>query len=504
MTDKILFWIDLSITQFGIAKYLKKKYDYDFYAIYDVNPKLKSEFQDQTIIDFEKVWFFWDHVSKITGTPDMEYLKLFEQKYSIDLWKLALDDRNLFKFNPFYKFNTNEILLITEKTCKFFESILDEIKPDFLVIRVTDFHRNYLLAELCKAKKITILMLMESRLGFKASIGTEFTKIDPSWNLNSTEKPIQNLSQLQQYLEKHNRLKQTKNQISSGVGYSIFKKIKVSLNWLKNTSNLEYNEQYIHFGTSPLKVFKVFLMAELKRVIRKRFIDNFFIKEVPLNEKFIFYPLQVEPERTVSFDVSFSNQIEIIKNIAKSLPVGYKLYVKEHYNMIFRSWRSISDYKEILNLPNVKLLHPSIPPKPVLKNCSLVVTLSSTAGLDAAFQNKASIVLSDVMYSYLPSVYRLKTWDELPEKIKLMLNMKINENDLIEFVNLIENNTFSFDLFGHYNEISNNFHQGGFGVDDKISMKKIDSFINLHKNTFELLALEHFKKINQYNQLKSE
>ncbi len=105
-----------------------------------------------------------------------------------------------------------------------FESILDEIKPDFLVIRVTDFHRNYLLAELCKAKKITILMLMESRLGFNASIGTEFTKIDPSWNLNSTEKPIQNLSQLQQYLETHNRLKQTKNQISSGVGYPILKK----------------------------------------------------------------------------------------------------------------------------------------------------------------------------------------------------------------------------------------------------------------------------------------
>ena len=214
--------------------------------------------------------------------------------------------------------------------------------------------------------------------------------------------------------------------------------------------------------------------------------------------------MQVEPERTVSFDVFFSNQIEIIKNIAKSLPVGYKLYVKEHYNMIFRSWRSISEYKEILNLPNVRLLHPSIPPKPVLKNCSLVITLSSTAGLDAAFENKPSIVLGDVMYSTLPSVYRLRTWNELPEKIKLMLNTKVNDDDIIEFVNLIENNTFSFDLFGHYNEIANNFHQGGFAVDDKISVKKIDSFINSHEQIFEFLALEHFKKINEYNQLKSE
>ena len=288
MTEKILFWIDLGITQFGIAKYLKKKFDYELYAIYDINPKLKSEFQDQTIVDFEKVYFFWDHVSQIHGTPDIPYLKSFEQKYSIDLWKLALDDRNLFKFNPFYKFNSNEILLITEKTCKFFESILDEIKPDFLVIRVTDFHRNYLLAELCKSKKIKLLMLMESRLGFRSSIGTEFTKIDSSWNLNSSEKPIQNISQLQQYLEKHNRLKQTKNQTSSGVGYPILKKIKASLNWLNNTSNSEYNEQYIHFGTSPFKVFKIFLTIELKRIIRKRFIDNFFIKKVPLKREIYF------------------------------------------------------------------------------------------------------------------------------------------------------------------------------------------------------------------------
>ena len=42
--------------------------------------------------------------------------------------------------NPFYKFKKDEILNILERDCKFFESVLDEIKPEFLIIKVTDFH----------------------------------------------------------------------------------------------------------------------------------------------------------------------------------------------------------------------------------------------------------------------------------------------------------------------------------------------------------------------------
>jgi hypothetical protein len=502
MTDKILFWVDLGITHFGIAKYLQKKYNCELYAIYDLNPKLKLEFQNQTIVDFEKVWFFWDYVSRSTNTPDLNYLKSFEEKYKINLWKLAYDDRNLFKFNPYHKFDKNEILLITEKTCKFFELILNEIKPNFLVIRVTDFHRNHLLVELCKAKKIKVLMLMESRLGFRASIGTEFTKIDESWNMDTQENNVKDISDLKKYLDKHNRFKQTKNQISSGIGYSFLKKVKASLNWLHNTWDSEYNDMYIHYGVSPFTAFKDVLVTGLRRKFRKRFIDRYFVQNFSHHQKFIFYPLQVEPERTVSFDVFFSNQIEIIKNIAKSLPIEYKLYVKEHYNMIFRGWRSISVYRELMDLPNVKLLHPSVSPSDVLDNCSMTITLSSTAGLDAAFHNKPSIVLSDVMYSVLPSVYKLKTWDELPMKIRSMLNMKVDNLDLVQFVNLIENNTFSFDLFDHYNEITKHFHHSGFITNDDLTIKEIDSFIESNKEIFEFLASEYLKKINQYNALK--
>ena len=37
MTDKILFWVDISLLQFGIAKILQEKINNDFYVIYDLN-----------------------------------------------------------------------------------------------------------------------------------------------------------------------------------------------------------------------------------------------------------------------------------------------------------------------------------------------------------------------------------------------------------------------------------------------------------------------------------
>ena len=48
----------------------------------------------------------------------------------------------------------------------------------------------------------------------------------------------------------------------------------------------------------------------------------------------------------------YTNQIEIIRSVVKSLPVGYSLYVKENPGQVSREWRDINEYKEIMNIPN--------------------------------------------------------------------------------------------------------------------------------------------------------
>jgi hypothetical protein len=241
----------------------------------------------------------------------------------------------------------------------------------------------------------------------------------------------------------------------------------------------------------------------LKEKIRKRFIDKFFVHKLPLNENFLYFPLQVQPERNVDIGAPFyANQIEVITYVAKSLPVDYKLYVKEHPQMNLRHWREISNYKKIIELPNVKLIHPSVDPKLLLDKCSIVINIAGTAGFEASIYQKPSIVFTDVIYSSLPSVYRLKSLEELPNAIKESLKIKVKLLDVIEFINLLDRNSFKFDFFGHFKKILDEFHGGGFLISNKISMNDLKIFFEKNNDDYELLGLEHIKKINQYKKLE--
>ena len=73
MKDRILFWVDVSLIQFGVAKILQEKIDSDFYVIYDLNHHLKKSFMQQNLVNFKKEWYFWDNIGK-TKEPNIDAL----------------------------------------------------------------------------------------------------------------------------------------------------------------------------------------------------------------------------------------------------------------------------------------------------------------------------------------------------------------------------------------------------------------------------------------------
>jgi hypothetical protein len=185
----------------------------------------------------------------------------------------------------------------------------------------------------------------------------------------------------------------------------------------------------------------------------------------------------------------------MIASIVQSLPVGYKLYVKEHPTMFSRGWRSTSDYKQIMNLPNVELIHPAFKPNVLMENCSLVIAISGTNGFDAAFYQKPSIILSDTAFSTLPSVRRVRSLEDLPSVIKDSLKTTVNISDLNEYVSYIDEISFNFDLDGFVQIHSDYFYYGGSLVDVEVPETKMNTFLDLEKQKFEFLASEFIKKI---------
>src|SRR3989344_5166082 len=175
MSDKILFWLTTSLTNFGIAKFIKEKHECEIFAIADIVDRQKSFYEKQQLVKFQKIWYYHDHILKTKKKPDFEYLVSVEQKYKINLWLVASNERFFFDNDRFYKFSSDEILSILEQECKFFESIIDQVKPDFVIMGVYLYHYDHIFYEICKSKGIKVLILDSTNVGYRWMItnGTE-------------------------------------------------------------------------------------------------------------------------------------------------------------------------------------------------------------------------------------------------------------------------------------------------------------------------------------------
>jgi len=510
MNKKIIFWIDDGHINFGIAKFLQEKCDYDLFAVYDLNYITKKFYQNQKLVNFNKVWFWRNYLSPKPHKPDLEYLKEFERKYKINLWLLAISERNFYRFNKFHKFSHDEILSITEDECKIFEKILDEVKPDFLVIGITDLHRNHLFKELCQSKGIRVLMWTGTRFASRTVISSNYDTIDnfDASSIQLNEK-IPSKENLLEYINKHNPKKAINNRfVNREIKLGIKKILERHIKFLFICNN-EYRKFYENWEKTKLR----FLLSKeftipliLTRWYREKYLDKNSIKNFSTEDQFIYYPLQHEPERTLLMDAPFfTNQLEIISQIAKSIPVGHKLFVKEHFSMRRTAWRERSYYKKILDLPNVQLVHPSVESNLLLKNCSMVATVTGTTALEAGFYQKPSIVFSDSIYSYLPFITRVRNFEELPSIIRSSLEKKFDYSTINHYLKLMTENSFDVDPQQlHYDVLNQLQEYGGLLKEVDISPTKMESFLNSHRKELEKLSSEYIKKIKQYEKSESQ
>jgi len=496
MNSKVIFWVNDDLSLLGLPKILQEKYNFDIFGIFDITDKPKKFLKKQKLINFSKIWFFHDHINKTNQRPDREFLKLIEEKCKVDLRLLASNERFFNKFNEFYKFSSDEILLILEQECKLFEKILDEVKPDFLIMGQTTLHHNHLFYKICQARGVKILMFRESYLRDRWIIASD------DYSIDHTEYDVKHnfgsLSEIQNYIKKYDATRQ----LSSYTKTFQSSKLKYLQSVLKYlfSDNSNIKTHFTYYGRTKLAVLRITLINVIKKKYRQYFINKNLIRDIENKKPFIYFSLQSEPERSTLIAAPlFTNQIEVVTNIAKSLPSGYNLYVKEHPLMYFREWRSISYYKQIMSLPNVILIHPSVKSDYIIKRSSLVVSINSTSALEAGFYNKPSITMAEQDFSYLSFVHQIKTLHALPDAIITSLKKKVNVSDLNNYLNLIESNSFEMPLLDLSSDFDHIFHFKGYLANVEIPIDKMQSFLEKHRNLFEKLAAEFVKKIQNYS-----
>ena len=497
MKDKILFLLDLEWLHFGIAKFISDLHDCELFAIIDVDNNSNEFYLKQKIIPFTKFWFYRDFLPDTYSNVDIKFLKMIEEKYDIRLWQIAYSERFFSSYNTYHTFSDTEIQSILASEAKLFDSILEEINPDFLVTKLTDSHQSELLLRMCKAKNIDVLMMASTRLHNRCTIFGDYDKFDLSLH-NMENKNPRSKTELKTLAETYSKSKSLKPAYSKTESFTT--RIKKYYRYLISLDNTSTN-YYAHYGKNTLSVISQ--LTFLKRWYRKKFIDKNLSLKTDITKPYVYFPLHVEPERQLLLVAPyFDDQLQIIRSIAKSLPIDHRLVVKEHWMMLPRGWRDISYYKQILELPNVELLHPSVDGEYLLKNSSLVITISGTTGFEAAFHNKPAITFAENSYCSLPSVYRIKSIEDLPDVIRSLIGKNIDYSKLDSYIDLIEKNSFEFDLRQLGLDFKEHFSLNLNTIKSNIDEVNMNSFLTNHEREFSFLAKEHIKKIQKYKSPK--
>ena len=89
MTNKILIYQEFSLYNFGLANSLQNIPDNEIYAIIDLSENVNKFFRKQNIVNYKKSWYLYENISQNFVKPDMEYLKNLENKYKLEIWKIA-------------------------------------------------------------------------------------------------------------------------------------------------------------------------------------------------------------------------------------------------------------------------------------------------------------------------------------------------------------------------------------------------------------------------------
>ena len=497
MKKKICFLINKNFLQFGIANYLQFNDDYELYALIDGDPNLKNFFEKQNLVKFKQILFLNDFSSN--EKPDVNYLKNIEKNYKINLWDIAYTDRIFYsKYNKFYKFSHDEILSIIERGCKCFESIFEKINPDYVFIATITGHHELLFNKMSNSKNISTLSLEPVRFSDKWYIAKGVYNEDEKNNSIKKSTKKRTSEQLEKFLHSHKpaQFYMKDNNVSK---ISKWKKSKALLQFLlsekKDSENL-----YRNFGKTKLNILKKGTARSHEKQNQKRqsFIDKNFVKKIDIDDKYVYFPLHEEPEKVLLMGAKYyTEQFSIILNIAKSLPLGYWLYVKEHPVMKIPGWRDKFYYQQIMDLPNVKLIHPRLSQESVIKNSSLVITIRGTVAIESTILKKPSIVFSaDYGWSSISSIKKIENFSELPSAIKTSLTKIVTPSDIDDFMEFVENNSFNFEVDQIVEDVAKYFQYTiGYMKRPQIDEETMKLFLNNRSDDFKFVAEEFLKKL---------
>ena len=436
----------------ALALRLKKDHGVGEFCAYVLSPRAKKFVDSQTdlaysglLVDFEVHERFKDE------KLDLDYLRSVEEKFGPTLWSYVYPDRRItmslesmdqrtMELNPLY--SHEEIMKIVQVRIKSILKFLTEEKPDFIIFFALGTIGNMLLYHIAKKLGVKVLCTEIARLGDLMVLTEDFNTIT---GVKEVYEKIVREELKPKFIEEATRI--VKNFSEKKVSYinytsgqkkphiSLARRLQVYFNIFKTYWDERKYSLYDN-PSSPWHFFKYKIIIKFRKLIG---YQNFY-QPANWQEDFVFYPLQCEPELSLlNIAPFYTDQLMVIRAIAQSLPLHYKLYIKEHPMMLNKRKRSY--YKELLKIPNVVLVDTNLKSFDLTVQSKLVITITGTVGWEAALLGKPVITFGNIFYNNAPSVKKCHGLEDLPALVNAQLALPTDQlKGTINFVAAILEN----------------------------------------------------------------
>jgi hypothetical protein len=164
---------------------------------------------------------------------------------------------------------------------------------------------------------------------------------------------------------------------------------------------------------------------------------------------FIYFPLHVPADVALTIrSPSYLDQILLIDNIARNLPWGYKIGIKEHPAMIGAI--GASRLKRLKNShKDVFIFDPKINNFELIKKSVAVISINSKSGAEAIMLGRKALVLGDAFYINAPYVKSLADISQLKSALENLITDKevIQEKLVLSYFEAVWEKSYPGELY---------------------------------------------------------
>jgi hypothetical protein len=331
--------------------------------------------------------------------PDVAYLERRERELGVSIQRMLASERHQLAGRTH-----DQLLRMAEVALREIGAGYDRIRPDFAFSESVSCFHSYVHYVLAEERGIPFWCLGHGRLRGRIAV---YRSASQRWA--HTERLYEQLrarhlseaetAEAQRYIDvvTAKPVAERGNDVRAKTNVDRAEVSRFGLTWSRY-----FDDPHDPTSTAPWRA----IGQRARRIARVRVARSKHLFEPPVaGEKYVLYPIHFQPEASTLVQAPmYLDQLALLQDIAKSLPIGHRLYVKEHVVNTGR-W-PIAFYEAIRAIPAVRLLGPDEPTWPLIQNASAIAVITGTMGFEGLLFGKPVITFGDVYFNLLPHVYK--------------------------------------------------------------------------------------------------